>query len=536
MTELIDLAKNWLAQDPDPSTRAELQELIENNDSTALAERFSSRLEFGTAGLRGALGAGSNRMNRVLVGQAAAGLGRYLGAGSSVVIGFDGRLNSDVFAKDSAEILAGMGLKVFLVDGYAPTPLISFATRYLGVSAGIMVTASHNPRNDNGYKLYLGGSFQGSQIISPVDSDIEKEIEYIAEHETFQSLSKSNNYSVIGEDLREAYLLAVLNKVPKVSNPKLKIVYTPMHGVGYTSASKIFDRAGFNEIIPVIEQMQPDGRFPTVEFPNPEEKGALDLAKKLAEETKADLIVANDPDADRVAIAVKTETGFKQLTGDEVGLILGDYIASKASSGTLACSIVSSSALAEVAKVNNLNFVETLTGFKWISKVPNLIFGYEEALGYCIDPDHVADKDGLSAALLLASIAESEAARGKTLLDRLEALRGKYGYFATGQISIRFSEISKIGEVMRQLRANPVGHLNGENLKVTDFSLGEAGLPSTDALRYELEDQSRVIIRPSGTEPKLKCYLQVKGSDSADATKKLDLLTKSCRELLANFD
>ncbi|MEY4418632.1 MAG: hypothetical protein RIQ88_1070, partial [Actinomycetota bacterium] len=290
MTELIDLAKNWLAQDPDPSTRAELQELIENNDSTALAERFSSRLEFGTAGLRGALGAGSNRMNRVLVGQAAAGLGRYLGAGSSVVIGFDGRLNSDVFAKDSAEILAGMGLKVFLVDGYAPTPLISFATRYLGVSAGIMVTASHNPRNDNGYKLYLGGSFQGSQIISPVDSDIEKEIEYIAEHETFQSLSKSNNYSVIGEDLREAYLLAVLNKVPKVSNPKLKIVYTPMHGVGYTSASKIFDRAGFNEIIPVIEQMQPDGRFPTVEFPNPEEKGALDLAKKLAEETKADLI------------------------------------------------------------------------------------------------------------------------------------------------------------------------------------------------------------------------------------------------------
>jgi phosphomannomutase len=309
-----------------------------------------------------------------------------------------------------------------------------------------------------------------------------------------------------------------------------------MHGVGYASASKLFDRAGFNEIIPVIEQMQPDGRFPTVEFPNPEEKGALDLAKKLAEETKADLIIANDPDADRVAVAVKTETGFKQLTGDEVGLILGDYIASKASSGTLACSIVSSSVLAEVAKKNNLNFVETLTGFKWISKVPNLIFGYEEALGYCIDPDHVADKDGLSAALLLASIAEAEAARGKTLLDLLETLRGKYGYFATGQISIRFSEISKIGELMRKLRANPVKHLNGENLQVTDFALGEAGLPSTDALRFDLEDQSRVIIRPSGTEPKLKCYLQVKGSDSADATKKLDLLTKSCRELLANFD
>ena len=535
MEDVLSSAKSWLAQDPDPVTRAELQELIDSENIPELNDRFGSRLEFGTAGLRGELGAGPNRMNRVLVSQAAAGIGKYLGLGKSVVIGFDARINSDIFAKDSAEILAGMGLTVFLLDEVCPTPLISFATRKLNVDAGIMVTASHNPPRDNGYKVYLGGSFNGSQIIAPVDKEIAKHIEEVAASETFETLVKSNEYKVIGHELRDEYQQAVLAAVNPVAGSQLKIVYTAMHGVGWKPASKVFEAAGFAPLIPVTEQVDPDGSFPTVSFPNPEEPGAMDLSFAKAKEVNADLIIANDPDADRVAIAVPVNGEYKALTGDQVGLILADEIASRANSGTLACSIVTGSALSKVAEHYNLKFQETLTGFKWISKVPDLIFGYEEALGYCIDPKHIADKDGISAALMLANIANRISKENKSLFDLLEELGDKYGHFATGQVSIRFSDLAKSSALVAGLRQNPPSSFGGILASLTDLNLGFNGLPATDGLRFDLADGSRVIIRPSGTEPKLKCYLQVIGETSADANTKLELLTQNARELLSNL-
>ena len=538
LQELKEQALAWLSQDPDPETRNELQELIDNDDEAGLTSRFHTRLEFGTAGLRGELGAGPNRMNRVLVAQTAAGLGNYLlkqNSKASVVIGFDGRVNSDVFAKDSAEVLSGMGIEVLLLDEMGPTPLVSFATRYLNMSAGIMVTASHNPPRDNGYKVYLGGDFNGSQIISPVDNQIADEITKVAQTHTFDSLPKSTEYKLIGKEIRAEYLKSALIAGGKSDGTELKIVYTPMHGVGWSAIEPLFQSSGSEALIPVPEQVKPDGKFPTVAFPNPEEKGALDLAMALAESQDADLIIANDPDADRVALALPTENGWQRLTGDQVGLILADEIASKAKSGTLACSIVSSSVLAKVADHYGLDFKATLTGFKWISKIPNLIFGYEEALGYCIDPNHVADKDGVSAALLLANIARREKAAGRTLWDLLDDLGARYGFYATGQISIRVSDLSIIGKAMQSIRTAPPKELAGLAASFTDMSLGSKDLMPTDGLRFDLADGRRVIIRPSGTEPKLKCYLEAVSDSKAGAKELLDSLEQSCRELLADF-
>ena len=538
LQELKEQALAWLSQDPDPETRAELQELIDNNDEAGLTSRFHARLEFGTAGLRGELGAGPNRMNRVLVAQTAAGLGNYLlkqNSKASVVIGFDGRVNSDVFAKDSAEVLSGMGIEVLLLDEMGPTPLVSFATRFLNMSAGIMVTASHNPPRDNGYKVYLGGDFNGSQIISPVDNQIADEITKVAQTQTFDSLPKSTNYNLIGLEIRAEYLKSALIAGGKSDGTDLKIVYTPMHGVGWSAIEPLFEASGSEALIPVPEQVKPDGNFPTVAFPNPEEKGALDLAMALAEAQDADLIIANDPDADRVALALPTENGWQRLTGDQVGLILADEIASKAKSGTLACSIVSSSVLTKVADHYGLDFKATLTGFKWISKIPNLIFGYEEALGYCIDPDNVADKDGVSAALLLANIARREKAAGRTLWDLLDDLGARYGFYATGQISIRVSDLSIIGKAMQSIRTAPPKELAGLAASFTDMSLGSKDLMPTDGLRFDLADGRRVIVRPSGTEPKLKCYLEAVSDSKAGAKELLDSLEQSCRELLADF-
>ena len=539
LNTLLALAQAWQTQDPDPETREELAKLIADENEAELSSRFDSRLAFGTAGLRGELGAGPNRMNRVLVAQAAAGIGRYLLAKESkpsVVIGYDGRVKSDIFAKDSAEVLAGMGVRVLLLDQMGPTPLVSFATRALGMSAGIMVTASHNPPRDNGYKVYLGGSFNGSQIITPVDTEIALEISKVAETETFASLTKSAEYELIGAQIREEYLKSVLAVGGKVVKKSLKIVYTPMHGVGWGTVEPIFARAGSEALITVDQQLQPDGSFPTVAFPNPEEPGALDLAFALASDYNADLIIANDPDADRVAIALPTPSGWQRLTGDQVGLILADEIAKTATSGVLACSIVSSSAISEVAKAHGLEFKQTLTGFKWISKIPNLIFGYEEALGYCIDPNHVADKDGISAALLLANIARREALNGRTLWDLLADLGARYGYYATGQISIRVTDLNVIATAMKTIRENPPVELAGLKATFTDMAIGSDSLPATDGLMFVLTDKRRVIIRPSGTEPKLKCYLQAVGSSAEEAEELLAELTKNCRELLADFN
>jgi len=510
---LIARARAWQSQDPDAETKAELEALILAGDEQGLTDRFSQRLSFGTAGLRGELGAGPNRMNRVLVAQAAVGIARYLKANfddPSCVIGFDARKNSDVFAKDSTEILVGLGVRAYLYDSLVATPMVAFAVREMGCSAGIMVTASHNPPADNGYKVF---DFTGSQIIPPMDALISFEIGNFAENELVSSLVRSNDYSAVPDSISVNYLQGVSGLMNRHSDRKsLKIVYSAMHGVGAEFIEKIFDIAGMDPLIPVASQHKPDGTFPTVAFPNPEEPGAMDQSMETAKANGADLVLANDPDADRLCVAYRDSTGnYIQLSGDELGLLLAEELAGRAKregvSGTLACSIVSSSAIEKVAEHYGLDFAQTLTGFKWVGRVPNLIFGYEEALGYCVDARRVKDKDGLSAALVVADIATTLAASGYTIGDQLEKLGARDGFFATGQISIRVKDLSIIENLMKRLRSNPTQELDGQTVKFTDFMGGWGNLPGTDAIQLDLADGRRVIVRPSGTEPKLKCYL-----------------------------
>ena len=540
----IALAISWAAQDPDQETKDELLDLIEAADYEEISDRMGSRLEFGTAGLRGELGAGSNRMNRVLVTQAAAGIRDYVlenfTSNASVIIGFDGRVNSEIFAQDSARVFAGAGIRTLLFDGVVPTPVLAFAGKHLGTSAAIMVTASHNPPRDNGYKVYLGGENGGSQIISPTDSEIAAKIKAVADSQTFDAIAKSENFEIVGDALKKLYVQQTAKITGEISGgDSLKIVYTAMHGVGWQVVEGLFDKAGLPKPITVEEQLHPDGAFPTVAFPNPEEPGAMDLSFAKARQVSADLILANDPDADRLAIAIPDATaseGYRRLTGDEIGLVLGHEMAKRAvalgQSGTLACSIVSSSALSKVAEKFGLGYRETLTGFKWISKVPNLIFGYEEALGYCIDPEHTPDKDGISAALLASEIAVELRKQGKTLEGHLEELGEIYGHFATGQISIRVTDLGIIAMIMGRLRDNPPTSIDGSETKFTDLAIGSELLGATDGLRFDLADGRRVIIRPSGTEPKLKCYLQSIGDSKAQAKASLSSLTSAMHQLL----
>ena len=550
LADLIAAASAWADQDPDLETRAELEELIDKRDVTALSARFDGRLEFGTAGLRGELGAGSNRMNRVLVAQAAAGIAKFLLTQPefnsdveppSVVIGFDGRINSAVFARDSAQILAGAGIRAFLFDGVVPTPVLAFAGKHLNTSAAIMVTASHNPPRDNGYKVYLGGSNGGSQIISPTDKIIAGHIAEVAKTKTFNEINKSDKFEMVGDELRQAYVAETASLTGEViDGDKVRIAYTAMHGVGWNIVEALFASVGLAKPETVTAQLLPDGNFPTVAFPNPEEPGAMDLALEVGRERHADIILANDPDADRLALAIKDDsspTGFRQLTGDEVGLLLGDEMARRAVAdrrrGNLACSIVSSSALGKVAEHYGFGFRETLTGFKWISKVPDLIFGYEEALGYCVDAEHTPDKDGISAALIIADLANRLAAQGKTIGDRLDDLGALFGHYATGQISIRVTDLSVISTLMAKLREQTPTQIDGTTSEFRDLALGGNGLAPTDGVRFDLADGRRVIVRPSGTEPKLKCYLQAVGETKTEAQNKLSALNAAMREILS---
>jgi phosphomannomutase len=542
--QLFDAAMAWAAQDPDTETREELLALIATGDTQAIEARMGSRLDFGTAGLRGELGAGPNRMNRVLVAQAAAGIRDYVNENfkndASVVIGFDGRINSAIFARDSAEIFAAAGISTMLFDGVVPTPVLAFAGKHLNASAAIMVTASHNPPRDNGYKVYLGGANGGSQIISPTDKQIADKIRAIAASQTFDEIPKSTNYEVIGDEIRQAYVAETASLTGEIENAEsLKIVYTAMHGVGWRTTQALFEAVGLPKPFTVNEQLLPDGNFPTVAFPNPEEPGAMDLAFAKAREVGADLIIANDPDADRLAIGVPDSSvaeGWRRLTGDEIGLLLGYQVARRAvadgKTGALACSIVSSSALGKVANHFGLEYQETLTGFKWISKVPNLLFGYEEALGYCVDPQRTPDKDGISAALIAIDMAAELASQGKTLTDQLAELGELFGHYATGQISMRVTDLSVISSIMQNLRANPPVMIDGVEAKFTDLSIGTDKLGPTDGLRFDLADGRRVIVRPSGTEPKLKCYLQAVGESKEAATATLASLNDAMKELL----
>jgi len=508
VSDLIERARAWAAEDPDPTTRAELEALLEQGETAELADRFDGTLEFGTAGLRGELGAGSNRMNRVVVTRAAAGLAAYLkdqGAvrDASVVIGYDARHNSDVFARDTAEVMTGAGLRALVLPRPLPTPLLAFAIRELGCVAGVMVTASHNPPRDNGYKVYLG---DGSQIVPPADAGIAERIAAVG---SVADVPRGDGWTILGDSIVDGYLDTVAGLAG--DGPRdLRLVYTPLHGVGGTSVTQVLETAGFDAPYVVAQQEQPDADFPTVSFPNPEEPGAMDLAMALAADRQVDLVVANDPDADRCAAAVPDVHGWRMLRGDEVGALLAHHLLTGGHAGTYACSIVSSTLLSKMAAAAGQAFAETLTGFKWISKVDGLVFGYEEALGYCVDPEHVKDKDGVSALLLLCELAAAEKAQGRSLVDVLDDLALAHGLHATDQLSVRVTDLGEIAAAMARLRATPPRSLGGLPVEsVDDLARGDGGLPPTDGLRYRLGSGARVIVRPSGTEPKLKCYLEV---------------------------
>jgi phosphomannomutase len=512
---LADAVSAWSAQDPDPDTRGELASLLDQiaaGSSESLAEltdAFHGRLQFGTAGLRGAIGAGPNRMNRVVVGQAAAGLAAYLLdqglAGGTVIIGHDARHKSDAFARDSAEIFAGAGFRALLVPVPTPTPVVAFGIGHFGCVAGVVVTASHNPPQDNGYKVYLG---DGSQIVPPADGEIAGCIEEIT-HRDLSDVPRSDDYVELGDELVGAYLDRVTSLVPAGAARDLDWVYTPMHGVGGRVVAEAVARAGFTGAEVVAEQAEPDPDFPTVGFPNPEEPGAIDLALALARRTGADLVVANDPDADRCAIAAPIDDTWRMLRGDELGALLGDDALRRGVEGTYACSIVSSSLLAAMAAAHGQPFATTLTGFKWIGRVPGLAFGYEEAIGYCVDPQAVPDKDGISALIRVLTLAAGLKAEGRTVADRLDEIATTYGVYATDQLSVRVGDLSVIGDAMSRLRARPPGTLLGRPVQVIDLAEGTDELPPTDGVLLAGEVVT-VVVRPSGTEPKLKCYLEAR--------------------------
>ncbi|KXC04701.1 phospho-sugar mutase [Microbacterium hominis] len=552
-TAVLDAARAWLAQDPDPETRAELTALLDaaaGADAAAsadLADRFGARLQFGTAGLRGRLGAGSNRMNRVLVSQAAGGFAAYLrekagpDAAPLVVIGYDGRRNSDVFARDSAELFAGAGLRAVLLPRMLPTPVLAFAVRHLGAAAGVMVTASHNPPDDNGYKVYLGGADEGSQIVSPADAEIAAHIDRVAAGAAVPDLPRGT-YEIAEESVVEAYVAATAAVAPATAGAAgMTWVYTAMHGVGSETLHAILELAGYPRPTVVEAQIAPDGRFPTVAFPNPEEPGAMDLAFETARAADAEFVIANDPDADRLAVALpdpSADGGWRALTGNEIGLLLGWRAAARAAergeTGSLACSLVSSPGLHAVAEHYGLDFHATLTGFKWISRAPGILFGFEEALGYLVNPETVRDKDGISAAIAILGMIAEARERGEGLGDLLRRFQDTFGFFASGQVSLRVDDLSVIGRIMSALRAAPPTRLGEVAVeRIDDLLTGVDGFPPGDVLRLWLDDGSRLIVRPSGTEPKLKAYLDVRGTSAADAQAHLAALDAATHPRIA---
>ncbi|MFI5696135.1 phospho-sugar mutase [Kribbella sp. NPDC051586] len=523
--DLKAAADAWLSEDPDPDTRAELRALLDSGDTTELADRFAGTLEFGTAGLRGAVAAGPNRMNRVVVIRAAAGLAAYLKAkgltDGPVLIGYDARHKSDVFARDTAAVMRGAGLDAVLLDRPTPTPVIAFGINHLRAVAGVVVTASHNPPQDNGYKVYLG---DGSQIVPPADAEIAAAIATVG---PLAGVPRGDDWQTTGDDLLNAYLDRIADLVPAGAPRDLKVAYTPLHGVGRDLVEAAVARAGFAVPQVVASQADPDPDFPTVSFPNPEEPGAIDAALELARSMGADIAVANDPDADRCAVAIPDASvagGWRMLRGDELGALLGEFLLAPRPDGVAACSIVSSSLLGKIAASYGVRYVETLTGFKWIGRVPELVFGYEEALGYCVDPAAVKDKDGVSTLVRVLQLAAQAKAAGRTLLDLLDDLAVKHGLHATDQLSVRVDDLSLIARAMDGLRSTPPATMGDYTVeRIDDLSQGSESLPPTDGLRYTLSDGARVVVRPSGTEPKLKCYLEVVvpvSTDVADARRR----------------
>jgi phosphomannomutase len=526
----------WISDDPDPVTVSHLQKLLDSGDEETLRSFFSGFLQFGTAGLRGPNGPGPSCMNRAVVGRTAAGIAAYMKARgmTRVVIGRDARYGSADYAQESAEIFSGAGMEVFLLPRALPTPVLAYATTALKADVGVMVTASHNPPQDNGYKVYIGPDADGiayasSQIINPTDGFIADEIKRVT---SLKSQPRGNSWTVLDETLINEYVqrTAALGRRPG----NLKIVYTAMHGVGTQTLSQVFAMAGFPDLILVSEQADPDPDFPTVAFPNPEEPGAIDLALATARAHNADLVIANDPDADRCAAAIKDRSGdWRMLRGDELGVIFGEWIARTSPQGTFGNSIVSSSILQKISAHYGIDFREVLTGFKWLAKIEDLAFGYEEAIGYAVDSETVNDKDGISAAIYLAQIATDLAAVGKDLNDLLDEVWLRHGFHATEQISIRVADMGAITALLAGLRSNPPQEIAGRAVEsIDDLAAPTDGLPPTDGLRLWLSGGVRIIIRPSGTEAKLKCYIEVISPDQQSAEKELNSLRAPLKAFL----
>jgi phosphomannomutase len=522
--DLLVRASAWLAEDPDPATRAELQALIEKGDEAGLRERFEHPLTFGTAGLRGPLGAGPARMNRAVARKTTAGLAKYLkeasGEGATVVVGHDARHLSAEMALDTAKVLAANGFQALHLARALPTPITAFAVRHFCAAAGVMVTASHNPAADNGYKVYLG---DGAQVLPPYDSEIAARA---ATAKVPGDAEISGPFGTLLAEVDEGALLAAYRKavlqVLSDGGPRqLSTVYTPLHGVGGAVVPELLAEAGFERPVSVKAQAEPDPDFPTAPFPNPEEPGVMDLVLAEAERARADLALANDPDADRLAVAVPNRGGggYRVLSGDELGTLIGDHLVSAtAGPGRLvATTVVSSSMLSKIAHRAGVEYVETLTGFKWVARAAGLrpghrlLFGYEEALGYAVT-DAVADKDGISAALVVAEMAASAKAEGRSLLDRLDELESELGVHATAQWSLRFPGATAheaMASFMARWRSAPPPRLGElEVTEVRDLARGYGELPPADVVVLRLGEAGRVVLRPSGTEPKVKVYFE----------------------------
>jgi phosphomannomutase len=494
-------AEAWIADDPDPDSRAELTAVLD--DEKELADRFEGPLRFGTAGLRGPLRAGPNGMNLAVVRGAAAGLVAWLAAAGvegPVVIGFDARHGSRAFAEETARVVTGAGRPALLLPSPLPTPVLAHAVRAHGAAAGVMVTASHNPPEDNGYKVYLG---DGAQIVPPADAGIEAAIRAVGPLSAVPL--GPGPTEVLGDAEVQSYVDDALRVLDRGDGARdLTVAYTPMHGVGGALFTRTLTAAGFPAPHVVALQAEPDPAFPTVAFPNPEEPGAMDLLLALATETGADIAIANDPDADRCAVAIPSGEGWRALRGDEVGALLADHLMRRGVTGRYATTIVSSSLLSRLCAARGLPYGETLTGFKWIVRAgDDLVYGYEEALGYCVAPTSVRDKDGITAALLVCELAAGLKAQLRTVQDRLDELAEEFGVHATDQLSVRVDDLTEITAAMARIRRRPPVTLLDEPVTHT-----EDRLPESDVLTVRTAS-ARVVVRPSGTEPKLKAYLEV---------------------------
>jgi phosphomannomutase len=516
---LVERAVAWIAGDPDLDDRATLLGLLESGDEAELARRFAAPLTFGTAGLRGPVMAGPAGMNRFTVRRATQGVVAWLDEigvdpARGVVVGRDARRGSEEFNDEAVAVLLGAGLRVFEMPGPLPTPFVAYAVRALHAGAGIMITASHNPPLDNGYKLYEA---DGAQILPPHDQTVER---YAASASPPVLAGRTSAlHGFVDPEVLARYFDHFSARFAVDGGSDLSVTYTPLHGVGGAPMTELFAAAGFRAVTDVREQFAPDGTFPTLPYPNPEEPGALDLAMACADAASSRLVIANDPDADRLAAAVRGPRGWRTLRGDEIGWLLASALLGGATSSAdvVATTIVSSMMLAEMAKRADVRFVTTLTGFKWISRAARdgvLRFGYEEALGYAVDP-LVADKDGMSAALALCALADDLERHGKSLLDRLDEIESCYGVHAGAQLSLRAEGaegLAAIAAAMDRLRGSPPTVLGGLDVtEAADLALGWHGLAPTDGLLMELGGTGRVVVRPSGTEPKLKAYIEIVG-------------------------